>query len=452
MVKPCPIQRAPCYLAECSAGCKIKREAETKPHGIFCTKQGAVCWAPMCITARQCGLRKETVVSEDNKVLINGKRYRICPSGKAAGMSNICTDLDCVEQNECMWEFGEAAIGNAASDNGGAHVCPKDNSACTLMSCAGGKDCVAQLQIPGGVPHSSYVPGGVVHVPYKDCHTGMLSIGFLKKAEILLGRETAAKNWQEDKDGKLGLIIGLLGDPYPQSPQIGVNDTAKKLGADVLNIVRPNIPNIWIKWPDYGIVPFDRAWWGHLVSIIAEVDGCVLIYCIGGHGRTGTAASIIATLGGLVPDGACPVTWLRSVYCKNVVESESQLGYVEKITGRKVTADASKHVGVPYTYSGHGSHQKKTLKRPSGLSYGNGPPAKSTTKKPNSRPQRLSIKKWKQWWRGVDKRGIYAGIATITRPKDIPDGFQFIIGRRTWIWRAAEHVFEERKNADKASK
>jgi protein-tyrosine phosphatase len=63
----------------------------------------------------------------------------------------------------------------------------------------------------------------------------------------------------------------------------------------------------------------------------------VVVHCWAGHGRTGTALAILAVLLGAAPPGD-PVAWLRSVYCREAVETDGQLRYVGEITGRPVAA------------------------------------------------------------------------------------------------------------------
>ena len=110
---------------------------------------------------------------------------------------------------------------------------------------------------------------------------------------------------------------------------------------------------IHISWPDYGIISWEKDKFEKLLAAIkADKLTSVYVCCVGGHGRTGTMMSILAGLSGAIPEGECPVTWLRKVYCDNVVESEKQLGYVEAITGVKVTAEPGKAYGAYYQSGG----------------------------------------------------------------------------------------------------
>lgn len=451
MVMVCKL-KLPCYLAECRDGCKLERED------------------------------RMAALTKDGKPL----RYIVCPC-VLPGEPNACMDPECLKANKCLdLEYGGDAVKAIAAQNMQAahsaldapehalatdtHKCPEDGNFCALLSCEGGKDCYSKRKAEGRLFTTSSSkditkPGynygtGAGHTTHhttstKACHTGMCWIGKIGAADIYLGKEWDAKGWDQAVDGPIGMIIGLLGDPYPQGPVVGVNNKAMEdlPGLEKLMYITPPVPNIWIKWPDYGIVPFKKEWWHKLMGILDEVEGAVLIYCMGGHGRTGTAAAIIATLGGLVPLGECPVEWLRSVYCEKVVESQAQIGYIEAITGRKVTADVSKSWGG-YTYSAGSAHkgsgnlaitdkdEKKNSLSPSRGGAGfRGQGKRYRT----GEPQKLSIKKWKQWWKHQAVATLFPHLVNVTRPKDLPNGQVFTIGKRQWKWNKDEHVFIEVK-------
>lgn len=453
MVKPCPAMRVPCFIEECKAGCKLRREPEGE-HSIFCSHYNIVCRNIMCIRNKGCIGRSNDNIQPDvvqprMKLMIATKLTRKCPV--AVAPHDLCDDPDCVKGNECLdQKFGaipeaKPTINVAAPTGlGTACNCPHDYKVCQMAECDAGNNCYLRRQ---SAPYSS----GVVH-QYKPaappCHQGMISIGWVNKAEILLGRNSAADNWIEEEQGKLALVIGLLGFSYINEQMIRANMSAQNIpGIMDLTITAKAPPNLVLDWPDFKAMKMERSWWDKLVDIISKLDGCVLIYCAGGHGRTGTVASIIASLAGLVPQDTCPVEWLRSVYCSHAVESNEQLDYIEAITGRKVTATAYKQPSFPTHKQVAPGVYISQKKKTSGSSVG-----KAKHKADRSYPQRLSIKKWKQWWRKVDKRGEYAAIATITRPKDIPDGTIFKIGKRSWSWCADEHIFLEYKQPKEADK
>jgi len=99
-------------------------------------------------------------------------------------------------------------------------------------------------------------------------------------------------------------------------------------------------------WIDGSVPRLGRYFWQCLLDDIerlAEKEGGLdlLIMCQGGHGRTGTALAIICCLWGLIPEERDPVEWVREKYCERAVETECQIDYIEKVTYRKVRAEAS---------------------------------------------------------------------------------------------------------------
>jgi protein-tyrosine phosphatase len=98
-----------------------------------------------------------------------------------------------------------------------------------------------------------------------------------------------------------------------------------------------------LDWPDMGVPCVDLAFWQMLLEDIKDLakdqNVDLLIMCQGGHGRTGTALSIVGCLLGLIPENECPVEWIRKHYCEEAVETGRQMSYIEEVTGRKVTAE-----------------------------------------------------------------------------------------------------------------
>jgi hypothetical protein len=88
---------------------------------------------------------------------------------------------------------------------------------------------------------------------------------------------------------------------------------------------------------DYSVPSIGTTFWTRLIDIFrkeaADKPIKVVCCCMGGHGRTGIALSILAALMGVVPVDECPVEWVRKNYCKNAVESYKQLKYIEEVTG-----------------------------------------------------------------------------------------------------------------------
>lgn len=339
-----------------------------------------------------------------------GLSYRACP-GAALGEAKLCHLPECLE-GEC------AKKSVLVRPNAQGWMCPTDKKHCSMFSCEGGMNCSLKRS---GTP---------VYANYSPCHSGLCSLGFINKAELFVGRESDAKYWDVTRDGPLALVIGLLGDPFSRGKFLDMNEQAKSVGLGMLSVSVPVPPNIWIRWPDYGVVPLGRPWWEVLVKHISTLDGAVIVYCLGGHGRSGTAAAIMGALGGLVPEDIDPVAWVRGKHCSKAVESAAQAAYVEAMTGRKVSANGSKTTSnVVWSSAGKGSSDKRgSKKNDSGASKG---------------VMWLSIRKFKRWWRNAPKQGEYFAIKDITRPKDLPDGQTFVISSKTWKWVAKDNGFVE---------
>lgn len=113
-------------------------------------------------------------------------------------------------------------------------------------------------------------------------------------------------------------------------------------------LITPQMPPvISIVWPDFGAPSLQASWWGELYSFIKTLgtkqnNARVLIHCIGGRGRTGTALSILLGLHMKAHnlDGN-PVNVVRSSYCSTAVESMAQIEYIQAITGFDLTGTPS---------------------------------------------------------------------------------------------------------------
>lgn len=87
-------------------------------------------------------------------------------------------------------------------------------------------------------------------------------------------------------------------------------------------------PNIIIDWGDMKAPPLKPGFWTALVSLAKKnKKKNILFYCMGGHGRTGTAlASVLVECCGMGVIEA--VKFVRSNYCKEAVETQSQIDYL----------------------------------------------------------------------------------------------------------------------------
>lgn len=98
-----------------------------------------------------------------------------------------------------------------------------------------------------------------------------------------------------------------------------------------------------IDWPDARIPTYSQLFWTHLHAFLVEhITGDLFVHCMGGHGRTGTFLAILAALSRAHGD-TNPVTFLRDRYCQEVVETSTQIWYIEQITGIDCSAITTPH-------------------------------------------------------------------------------------------------------------
>ena len=84
----------------------------------------------------------------------------------------------------------------------------------------------------------------------------------------------------------------------------------------------------------------------------------VVVYCVGGHGRTGTVLAVLAGLMGVAKTD--PVQFIRDEYCEKVVETVAQVEYIARITGIDVEAEARPFQTTTTYYPKGGYQQGKT--------------------------------------------------------------------------------------------
>ena len=138
----------------------------------------------------------------------------------------------------------------------------------------------------------------------------------------------------------------------------GGMSTPAPLGAAILSLAEGKRPPLLtglpgyrptvvrLHWQDMTTPTLSRDDWEWLAAKLAPLKR-LHVHCQAGHGRTGTTLAILATLWGAVPEGQCPVTWVRTMYCPQAVETKGQLDYVARITGRTVTAEPAMPAYTP---------------------------------------------------------------------------------------------------------
>lgn len=163
------------------------------------------------------------------------------------------------------------------------------------------------------------------------CHTGNVRVmGFKNGAGLFCG------GWTRGAESEDMAVIDLTGtEPIDvESPFKTLNSQAEKSFGKTIAAatVERQLPWLSFKIKDFGTPTIKREVWDVLATDIWKLmsEGSnVLLACAGGHGRTGTAASILCYL--LNKEVGDPVEYLRNVYCELAVETYEQHKYVNRI-------------------------------------------------------------------------------------------------------------------------
>jgi hypothetical protein len=105
-----------------------------------------------------------------------------------------------------------------------------------------------------------------------------------------------------------------------------------------------------MNWRDQGIPAVKPEFWIALIdAMIANNDHDLVIFCIGSHGRTGTAMAslIIANLGLSASDA---VNFVRNRHCAQCIESDAQIRYLQRLAKHfNCSSDADKNLTGSYS-------------------------------------------------------------------------------------------------------
>lgn len=95
---------------------------------------------------------------------------------------------------------------------------------------------------------------------------------------------------------------------------------------------RAIVEELVLDWKDQDSFPVGRDFWVAFYEALR--DGGykkILFYCMGGHGRTGTAVGCLMTVA-LNIHGGRAVKEIRDNYCKSAIETRKQEDYVRSMT------------------------------------------------------------------------------------------------------------------------
>lgn len=166
--------------------------------------------------------------------------------------------------------------------------------------------------------------------------------------------EVATKGW----DLVIQLCDVFMSKPGAYARVTGTENAKLKLDPTLFS--QPQA-TVWVDWEDFATPLLGRTWWLTLLASIKNLgDGItpvdVAVCCDGGHGRTGSAITILGCLGEVIPVDADPVAWVRENYCDQCVETEGQIEYIERVTDRTIHAGPSSFLnsggfGTEYTWT-----------------------------------------------------------------------------------------------------
>jgi Protein-tyrosine phosphatase len=187
----------------------------------------------------------------------------------------------------------------------------------------------------------------------KCTHTTFCKIGKVAGNAIVLGAGTDLEDYLLFGN-RPWLVLDLLGREYPPTKmEVSLANKSAAVETDKEKAFRMGLQKLkattqWaynrihIDWRDGGIPSYPVAFWTQLADLIRanKNAGPVFIHCMGGHGRTGTAAAILSHIFGFSA-GACPITFLRKKYCESAVETKAQVWYVGTMTGLELDVEGS---------------------------------------------------------------------------------------------------------------
>lgn len=296
-------------------------ESSTKDDGLpLICKDGGKCYYSTCKRAGSC-------------------QGITCPKdGKVCGLSKCCTSGKC--EHATYW--ADKTAGKPSWWHG--QESPPSSAASSVSFVTGERD------EDYGSATNVVKPKPVV--PAQPCHSGLTHLCTLaNESTIYLGTERAF----ELSPKRFDLYISLLGKPGFNGDRMDkqvVTGNALARANMPAGLFTPPAMSLYIDWPDYGVPDLHAGFWDELVTYLQSTKLRVGIFCMGGHGRTGSAAAILLAKFGLLEEGECPVTVVRDLHCQEAVESLEQITYIETETKRKVVAEPNEK----QFYAGYGGN------------------------------------------------------------------------------------------------
>ncbi len=180
-----------------------------------------------------------------------------------------------------------------------------------------------------------FYKGGASGTAVDKCnHIGSPEVFKHGKGTVYAGGDRDEDEWTlHDKD--IALLVSCKGSPFKAAKTescVEVNAEAKALlpKAKYASFYPPPpkiYPTLYIDWSDGGTPPWgieEKFALGLLDYVKAGNN--IMVFCMGGHGRTGTMLSWLVHLAGI--NKADPVAWVRKNYCEKAVETAKQIEWL----------------------------------------------------------------------------------------------------------------------------
>ncbi len=168
---------------------------------------------------------------------------------------------------------------------------------------------------PGSYSGTTYTP----HDIHKPFHAMDLGEG----AGVWVGRKTDCTDTANDYD----IILNLTGARIYRKHDIPFPELKQWETGGAQEIV--------LDWPDFGVLTtLPKEFWIQLLTMVKAKKAKLLTFCVGGHGRTGTAlASMLVTEFNYGAQQA--IDWVKTTYCSKAIEAVSQEKYIYTMAGEK---------------------------------------------------------------------------------------------------------------------
>lgn len=183
----------------------------------------------------------------------------------------------------------------------------------------------------------------------KECtHSGCVKIPFdfgKSGSELYACSSYVSDYYYKDKD----LVVSFNNES--EITPVQLNPLAQRLlpKSKFPKMYQESVPMITLKWADYDIPPVSFEFFKDLVRAMKTKKMKVLIYCLAGHGRTGTGMAAILHAAGFSKANpkANIVQWIRKKYCNRAIETNSQIDWLRDAGANVGSEKGSK----PLTYS-----------------------------------------------------------------------------------------------------